>query len=144
MPRRLTRPEVTNRLAIRALHDARPKTTQLQLAALFHVSLRTVNQAIQHPLQDWATALAAAPPAKKPAASSIPRSRLKRQYLLNPAGPVRPSLGPGNRALLKPVRMDDQGDGFDPDLPEDRWQEQSDEGLEAERDRQAKDAEDGT
>ncbi len=64
--------------------------------------------------------------------------------MLNPAGPARPTLGLGNRALLKPVYMDDQGDGVDPDPPEDKWQEQGDEGLEAERERQAKKAENGS
>jgi hypothetical protein len=144
MPRRLTRPEVASRLVIRAMHDAAPGTTQRQLAALFHASLRTVNQAVQHPLQDWVAALATAPPGKKSAAAFHPPSHLKRQHLLNPAGRERPSLGLGNRALLKPVHMDDQGDNFDPDLPKDKWQEQSDEGLEAERERQAKEAENGT
>ncbi len=144
MPYHQTRTDVAVKIALRAVHEANPGMSQRQLAVLFHASLRTVNQAVQHSLQDWVAALATAPPGKKPAATLHLPSHLKRRCLSNPADHEHPSLGPGNRAFHKPVHMDDQGDGVDPDPPEDKWQEQGDEGLEAERERQAKKAENGS
>ncbi|MEX2682236.1 MAG: hypothetical protein Q6373_011585 [Candidatus Sigynarchaeota archaeon] len=61
MPRRLTRPEVVRRIAIRAILDARGDLTYADLASLFVASRRTIHDAKRHPVADWLRILAAAP-----------------------------------------------------------------------------------
>nr|MDO8109742.1 hypothetical protein [Candidatus Sigynarchaeota archaeon] len=74
MPRRLTRPEVATRLAIKAVLDHDPNMTQKRLTAIFHVSCRTVSAASQKPVAGWVAALLQAPEPrhKMPALSPSP------------------------------------------------------------------------
>ncbi|NMC06220.1 MAG: hypothetical protein GYA24_13475 [Candidatus Lokiarchaeota archaeon] len=145
MPRQLTRPEVASRLVVRAMHDAVPGTPQRELAAMFHVSLRTVNQAVRRPLQEWVAALGLAPPGKPvppPRRSPPPPSKQPVHYLLNPPGWEQRSFGKGQREKLHPVvdADDDAGAGLDLDGSDAGWCEQDDAALDAELERQAKEA----
>jgi len=71
MPRRLTRPEVARRIAIRAARDARRDLTFAKLTELFAASRRTVHDAARRTVAEWLDILAAAPVprARKPAAA---------------------------------------------------------------------------
>jgi len=61
MPYHQTRSEIAARIAMRAIHDAALTRSQRQIAALFHASLRTVNQALKRTVEEWTRDLAAAP-----------------------------------------------------------------------------------
>lgn len=137
MPYRITRQDVIARIAMRALLDHVPGITQRQLAALFHASTRTVNDAAKHDVGEWYSRLQMArdaaprvqpapPPARQPA---------KRHYLADPARAEGRSFGKGDAKKARRVYMEDQGDDFDVDEARDE------EGLEAELARQAKEAE---
>ena len=90
MPRRLTRPEVATRIAIKVLSDAYPAMTHRQLVTFFHVSPRTVTEAMRRPASLWAGVLRAAP---EPGRTASSRLRAKPRTVM----PRRP----GSRAHAK-------------------------------------------
>ena len=92
MPRKMSRPEVAKRLAIKAAIDAGTGITQARLVELFRTSYRTVNDANHHSIQDWVMRLEAAPAPRQH--SPAPRSTRKH------APPKRP--GDRSRARLEP------------------------------------------
>lgn len=72
MPRRLTRPEVARRLAIKAAREARPALSFADLSELFAASRRTVRDAGRHTVAEWVAILAAAPVPSKHLAAGMP------------------------------------------------------------------------
>ena len=60
MPYQITRREIVARIAMRSLLECVPGMTQRQLAAVFHASTRTVNDAAKRRVQDWYAMLAGA------------------------------------------------------------------------------------
>ncbi len=136
MPYQLTRREVMARIAMRALLDDVPGMTQRRLAGLFHASTRTVNDAARRPVTDWFAVLEAArdapgwPSPSRPSGCSPPKSA---RPWWNPPAPEQRSATKGTRAKARLVEADDGGAGIDMDP--------SDEGLEEERERQAREAE---
>ena len=92
MPRRMSRPEVAKRLAIKAAIDAGTGITQARLVELFRTSFRTVNDASRHSIQDWVKHLEAAPAPRQ----HSPAPRAARKH----ASPKRP--GDRSRTRLEP------------------------------------------
>jgi hypothetical protein len=141
MPYQLTRREVIARITMRALLDNVPGMTQRRLAGLFHASTRTVNDAAKRSVSDWFVVLEAAKDTVTPASVVRPKPfPRKKPYLADPPMPVVRSFGKGTRKDLVPVKDDDGGDGFDPDLSNDQWQDPDDSGLDEEQERQAEKA----
>ncbi|MEX2684154.1 MAG: hypothetical protein Q6373_021470, partial [Candidatus Sigynarchaeota archaeon] len=105
MPRRLTRPEVARRIAIRAARDARREMTFAELAELFAASRRTVHDATRHTVPEWLGILAAAPKprARKPPAPS-------RQALPAVSIPIPRRPGSRERAVLVPPEPEPEVD----------------------------------
>ncbi len=140
MPYLLTRREVIARIAMRALLDSVPGMTQRLLAGLFHASTRTVNDAAKRSVDEWYAVLETAKDAPSrtppPSPSSKRSSSSCAHPWWNPPVPEQRSFGKGVRARAKLVAVEDAEDGgrgidMDP----------SDEGLEEERERQAREAE---
>jgi len=95
----MTRPEVSVRLVIRAVKDASPTTTWQDFVSFFHVSTRTVADALRRPVLDWATLLLDAP---EPSTASKVRASRHVPVLVIPSPHAR---HPGDRAdavLVKP------------------------------------------
>jgi len=66
MPHRLSRSETSARLLIATLFVARPAMTRRDLAAFFHVSLRTVIDAVRHLVARWIDLLVTTPEPSNP------------------------------------------------------------------------------
>lgn len=137
MPYKLTRREVIARIAMRALLDAVPGLTQRRLAGLFHASTRTVNDAAKRPVCDWYAELESAKDAPTPSPSRSvpipgPRARAMRPWWDPEVTEARSGLR-GSRSRARLVAPDDAGDGI--------ALEPADDGLEEERERQARAAE---
>jgi hypothetical protein len=128
MPYRQTRQEAIARIAMRALLDAKTRLTQRQVAALFHASTRTVNDANKHTVTGWGTVLMATRDMPQPSSFTAHWSRVARpvekHYLVNPSAPLGRAPRPGDRksTKLKLVQPDDKRT--------DANVEPSDEGLE--------------
>ncbi len=61
MVRKLSKPEVIRRIAMRALLDTVPGMTHARLVALCHASYTTVHDAAMRPVKDWLAVLELAP-----------------------------------------------------------------------------------
>lgn len=112
MPRKMTRPEVAKRLAIRAFHDARPATTHAHLVTLFGTSCRVATDALRRTAAQWAGLLVAAPVPRKHAATTRPTPPLPAPG--TPAPPSRP--GSRVRAVLVPPDPGPDIEKADPDV----------------------------
>jgi len=114
MPHRLSRSETSTRLLIATLLGARPAMTRRDLAAFFHVSLRTVIDAVRHPVSRWVDLLAASPEPSNPGRSRFSPSRRQKPVLVKRPG----SRSRARLAESEPtVEYEEQVD-FDEAVPE--------------------------
>ena len=112
MPHRLNRSEVATRLLIATLFDARPAMTRRELAAFFHVSFRTVIDAVHQPVARWVDRLAATPEPSNPGRSRCATSRRLVSTM---------AKRPGSRAraqLVEPELTIEYEERVDFDVPE--------------------------
>jgi hypothetical protein len=120
MPHHFTRPEVVNRLAIKAYFETRKGVSRRQMAALFHVSLRTVHDAVHGRLEDMAAAL-------ETALEPRPSARQVTKRLGQIPSIAWKSIGTRKKAKLVPPEPDvvipDEDSGVDLDPPRESWVE---------------------
>jgi hypothetical protein len=112
MPRKMTRPEVAKRLAIRAFHEVESAMTHAQLVVLFGTSFRTVHNAMQRTVAQWAGLLVASPAPRKHVAARHPAPPLTAA---NAQWPSK-ELGSRTRAMLVPPDPEPDVDEPSPDV----------------------------
>lgn len=112
VPHRINRAETSTRLLIATMFQARPDMTRRDLAAFFHVSLRTVTDALRQPAECWVDRLIATPESVHPARSRFTISRKSTPSMMK---------RPGSRAratLVEPEATVEYTEQVDFDVPE--------------------------